>query len=189
MITGKISQNGTKSFRRECDADRTTATADLLVHTGCANASLKVSAEAAACREMKALLLLFPHACHQTHMGEDQIQFLHFCKRKILKKVWWVLQFPWGMNFILWEWLKHTRQVSFIPRVGFFFLNVSLFLHLAPPLSNNSLLLINLRTSNSRRDVVHSRFSLELHLCPVQSGAEGVVASFIQSSTALFFTN
>lgn len=115
--------------------------------------------------------------------------YISASKRKILKKLWWVLQFPWGMNFTLWDWLKHTRQVSFIPRVLVFFLNISLFLHLAPPLCNNSLLLINPRTSNSRRDVVHSSFSLKLHLCPVQSGAEGVVASFIQSSSALFFTN
>lgn len=54
---------------------------------------------------------------------------------------------------------------------------------------NNSFLVTNLRMSSSRRGMSTKAFLLELHLCPVQSGTEDVVASLVWLSSALFFTN
>jgi len=81
------------SFRRARAADCAAFTADTLIHTGCTDASWKVSAEAAACREMKALSVLFQ--CSSLMPATKCIQvrtrfnsYIPVGKNKSLKNVW-----------------------------------------------------------------------------------------------------
>lgn len=109
------------------------------------------------------------------------VSYISASKKKILKRCGDFFNFPeewtsfFGSGWNIWN----NVRMSFILR-GCFFVSFFIFSPFSPTfhaitLSKSSIW----GRASSRRDVVHGCFTLELHLCPGQSGIEDLVVSLL----------